>query len=231
MSFAPKISVILPTLNAQDTLASCLSALVPACLAGRIKEVILADGGSTDATLAIAEDAGARIVQGPACRGGQMAQGAAMATSEWLLFLHADSVLSPEWLTDAETFMRQAEGRELAAAFHLRFDDASRQARRVEFWVDLRSRRLGLPYGDQGLLISRDLYARLGGHPKLELMEDVALVRRIGRRNMRILPADITTSAIKYRRDGWRKRTWRNLFLVIRFYLGEDPGRLAKEYH
>lgn len=231
MSSAPKISVIIPSLNAQDRLASCLSALVPAALAGLIKEVILADGGSTDATLAIAEDAGLRIVQGPACRGGQLAQGAALASAEWLLFLHADSVLDAAWLSSAESFMRQAEGRHLAAAFHLRFDDASRQARRVEFWVDLRSRRLGLPYGDQGLLISRDFYERLGGHPRLELMEDVALVRRIGRRNMRILPANITTSASKYRRDGWRKRTWRNLFLVIRYYLGADPSRLAKEYH
>jgi hypothetical protein len=121
-------------------------------------------------------------------------------------------------------------GQEFAATFTLAFDDASPAARRLERIVDWRARRLGLPYGDQGLLLSRALYDRVGGFRPLPLMEDVDLVRRIGRRRIRLLAARAVTSAERYRRDGWIVRPARNLGCLSLYFLGVPPALLAKLY-
>jgi hypothetical protein len=126
--------------------------------------------------------------------------------------------------------MALPQARKRAAAFRLAFDDDSPQARRVVFWARLRARVMKLPYGDQGLLISRLLYDALGGYPDLPLMEDVELVRRIGRKRLVLLRSEAVTSAEKYRRDGWDKRPWRNLSLMARYLMGADPSELAKAY-
>jgi hypothetical protein len=89
---------------------------------------------------------------------------------------------------------------------------------------------LGLPYGDQGLLISRTLYDEVGGYLDVPLMEDVMIVRAIGKPHLTELNAEARTSAAKYERDGWGKRSWRNAFLLIRFLLGAKPEDLAKRY-
>lgn len=89
---------------------------------------------------------------------------------------------------------------------------------------------MGLPYGDQGLLISRTLYDEVGGYADVPLMEDVMLVRRIGKRRLSFLSAEARTSAAKYERDGWHKRSWQNAWLLTRFLLGASPEKLAKHY-
>lgn len=224
------ISVIIPVFNAEADLVRTLASLVPAAAQGLVREVVIVDGGSTDKSLAIAEDAGATILHGPRGRGAQMHQGAQAARGDWLLFLHGDTALAPDWAEHAAAFVATPQAHECAAAFRLRFDDPSPEARRVEFWVGIRSNLFRLPYGDQGLLIHRDFYAKLGGFAQIPFLEDVEFVRRIGRGKMRIIQANATTSAAKYRRDGWRKRTWRNLGLVLRFYLGARPHDLARLY-
>ncbi len=224
------ISVIIPVFNAEADLVRTLAALVPAAAEGVVREVVIVDGGSTDRSLAIAEDAGAVILRNARGRGTQMHRGAEVARSDWLLFLHGDTALAPDWAEHVRDFIAAPASRNFAAAFRLRFDDPSPEARRVEFWVGVRCGLFRLPYGDQGLLIHRDLYARLGGFAQIPFLEDVDFVRRIGRRRMRMLPANATTSAAKYRRDGWRKRTWHNLGLVLRFYFGARPQDLARFY-
>lgn len=221
------ISVIIPTLEAARHLPRTLAALVPAAVDGLVREVIVSDGGSTDATLAIAEDAGCAIVRGPKGRGVQLIAGAAAARGEWLLFLHADTALAPGWEAAAAAFMRARP--EHAAAFRFAFDEESAGARFVAFWVGVRCALLKLPYGDQGLLIPRTLYQRLGGHRPLPLMEDVDLVRRIGGRRLALLKAKAVTSAERYR-GGYVKRSLRNLGLIARYLLGADPAQLAREY-
>ncbi|MEX0369753.1 MAG: glycosyltransferase, partial [Tateyamaria sp.] len=163
------ISVIIPTLNAERDLGPCLTALMEGLDAGLISELIVSDGGSTDGTRTLADAWGANIVTGPASRGGQLRRGCDAARGEWLLVLHADTVLSPGW-TDAVVAHL---GKRNAAYFCLSFDQGGRF---VAAWANIRARLFRLPYGDQGLLVRRGAYVAAGGYPDIPLMEDVALV-------------------------------------------------------
>jgi rSAM/selenodomain-associated transferase 2 len=216
------LSVVIPTLNAATSLQGCLDAL------GEVDEVIVAEGGSGDGTAAIAEAAGARVVLAPRGRGKQLSAGAAAARGDWLLFLHADTRLSTGWKAEAEVHVRGAPGK--AACFRFRLDDAASQARAIERGVALRVRLLALPYGDQGLLISRRLYEEVGGYGPLPLMEDVDLVRRIGRLRLDVLAADAITSPARWRRDGWARRSGRNLLCLTLYRSGLSAERVARLY-
>lgn len=224
------ISVLIPALNAAERLPDTLAALTPGLIAGLIKEAIVVDGGSSDQTRAIAEAAGCVVLDSARGRGQQLRAGAGAARAPWLLFLHADTVLAPEWVGAAARFIADADNAERAGVFDLAFDDPSAAARFVVFWARLRARLLKLPYGDQGLLISRAFYDSIGGFADLPLMEDVDIVRRIGSRRLVFLGVTAVTSAEKYRRDGYQKRAWRNLGLLARYLLGADPRELAKRY-
>lgn len=224
------ISVIVPTLNAAPHLPRTFAPLVRGFTDGLVKEVIVADGGSEDETLAMADEAGCVIVRAERGRAKQMRAGADAAKGKWLLFLHADTTLGDAWVEEVRGFIDNPQSRRKAAAFKLAFDDTSRQAKRVVFWARLRARVMKLPYGDQGLLISRFFYDGLGGYPDMPLMEDVEIMRRIGSKRIALLETEAVTSAEKYRRDGYDKRAWRNLMLLGRYLLGADPVELAKAY-
>lgn len=219
------LSVIIPTLNAQDGLAVSLSSLGEGLEAGLIRELVISDGGSTDATLHIAEEAGAVVVQGTASRGGQLRRGAEAAGGAWLLFLHADTVLPPGWPELVKAQMNSGR----PAAFRLRFDSVGVMAGLVAGWANLRSRAFGLPYGDQGLLISRGDHDAVGGFPDIPLMEDVAMARAL-RGRLDLMPGCVTTSAARYRREGWLRRGARNLLTLLRYLAGADPKDLARQY-
>lgn len=227
------ISVIIPTLNAGSTLPDTLSALIPAAVEGFVREVIVSDGGSTDATAKIADAAGVEFITGPAGRGAQLAAGAARARFSWLLFLHADTVLLDGWMRDASLFMRaidEGKTEAAAAAFRFRLDDAGFAPRILETLVRLRCGLLRLPYGDQGLLIPRALYNEVGGYRALALMEDVDLVRRLGRRRVALLETPALTSAERYRRDGYLRRTLRNQSCLAAYYAGLPVEKIARRY-
>jgi rSAM/selenodomain-associated transferase 2 len=209
------VSVIVPVLNGAETLGKCLDSVAGAA------ELIVVDGGSTDDSPSIAAARGARVLTAAPSRGGQLRTGAAAATSPFLLLLHADTVLTPDW---AETLPQGQAG-----YFTLRFDDPSRAARRLEAIVAWRCRALALPYGDQGLLIPADLLRDIGGVPDIPLMEDVALVRRLGRRRLRALPAVATTSAARYR-GGYMRRSLRNLLCLGLYYAKVPPRKIKKFY-
>lgn len=223
------ISVVIPTLNAAAHLPRALAALMPG-VGGAIKQVIVADGGSDDETRAIAEEAGCDIVAAERGRAKQLRAGADAAKGKWLLFLHADTALAPGWVEETQRFIATPQSRKRAAVYKLAFDDTSAQARRVVFWARMRARVMRLPYGDQGLLISRFFYDGLGGYPDIPLMEDVEIMRRIGPSRLVLLETEAVTSAEKYRRDGYDKRAWRNLGLMARYLMGADPVELAKAY-
>jgi glycosyltransferase involved in cell wall biosynthesis len=179
------ISIVIPTLNAERHLPRCFDSLITAAVRGVLREVIVVDGGSSDGTLAIADAAGAHIVRGPKSRGGRMAAGAEAARSDWILFLHPETSLEQGWESEAESFIDQAlPERPRAAVFRFALDEFGGEARRAEAKAALRSVLLALPYGDQGLLIPKRLYKRIGGYRALDAMEDADIVRRVGRRRL-----------------------------------------------
>jgi rSAM/selenodomain-associated transferase 2 len=227
------ISVVIPTLNAEASLAAALTALVPAAVKGIVRQVIIADGGSSDRTERVIEQAGAEIVRAAPGRGRQLAAGAEAAKCEWLLFLHADTVLEDGWEREAAALMErvdQGARPETAAAFKFALDDIGLAPRLLEGLVQMRCLMLRLPYGDQGLLIPRRLYRRLGGYQPLPLMEDVDLVRRLGRGRMVLLRAKAVTSAARYRREGYLLRPLRNLACITLFFLRVPARVIARIY-
>jgi rSAM/selenodomain-associated transferase 2 len=224
------LSIIIPALNAESVLPLCLSSLMPGLEAGLIREVILVDGGSEDQTRRLAEGAGATVVSAPKTgRAAQLRHGAERARGDWFLFLHADTALSRDWAERAKSHI--AERPSNAAAFTLAYRSDHPMAKVIARRANWRSRTLGLPYGDQGLLISRKFYGEIGGYPDTPFMEDVQIIRAVGKKRLSILSAEARTDASKYERDGWRKRSWRNAFLITRYLLGATPEKLAKSYN
>ncbi len=214
----PDLSIIIPTLNAAISLPTTLAAL------GEVAEVIVVDGGSTDATVSIAIAFGATVRIASRGRGSQIAAGIAAAGQPWLLLLHADTCLSPGWQAAARGNASQA------GYFRFVLDSRDPRARRLERIVAWRGRVLGLPYGDQGLLIHRDLLHAVGGMKPLPLMEDVDLVRRLGRARLAALPADAVTSAQKWEDQGYLRRSTRNLLCLSLWFAGVPPRLIQRIY-
>jgi len=221
------LSVIIPTLNAAPALGATAEALLSGATEGLIRELVISDGGSTDETALVARDLGALWITGEKGRGGQIARGIAAASAEWLMILHADTHLSDGWTEPARAHMNAHPDR--AGYFRLRFRATGPAPRLVETGANLRSRLIGLPYGDQGLLIHRDLLTRIGGYPEIPLMEDVALARAL-KGYLRELPATARTSARRYEQDGWSRRVTRNLGTLLRYRLGTPPEALLDRY-
>ena len=195
-----------------------------------VREVVVADGGSSDETVAVARLADARVVAAARGRGSQLAAGAAAAAGGWLLFLHADCRLELGWESAVGAFLMAPEAESRAGYFDLALDDPAPAARRLERIVAWRCRVLALPYGDQGLLIARTLYDAVGGFAALPLMEDVDLVRRLGRHRLAPIGARCFASAGRYRRDGYLRRPLRNLFCLSLYFAGVPPARIVRLY-
>ena len=238
----PAISVIVPVLNDGPVLMQLLDALPanPDC------EVIVVDGGSDAAVDALcARHPDVRLIRAPAGRGGQMNAGAAVSTGAWLFFLHADSSLPEGW--PAAIAGTQANGDSASSSashgarpvashvggwFRFALDDRAWQARVIEWLVAGRVALLSLPYGDQGFFVRRDVFAAMGGFRDIPLMEDVEFARRLVRHGpVRRSPLALVTSARRWQRDGWFRRSARNVGLVCLYFLGVDPARLARRYH
>jgi rSAM/selenodomain-associated transferase 2 len=221
------VSAVIPTWNAAGTLPATLATLRGATI---VREVIVADGSSSDETAAQARAAGARIVVAPRGRGSQLAAGAVAAAGDWLLFLHADCRLEPGWEDAVGTFLAAPNAQSRAGYFDFALDDQAPAARRLERIVAWRCRVLALPYGDQGLLIARTLYEEVGGFRPLPLMEDVDLVRRLGRRRLARIFARCIASARRYRRDGYFRRPLRNLLCLSLYFARVPPERIVRLY-
>ena len=229
------LTIVIPTLNSAEGLRGSLKALMPAVMQGLIARVVITDGGSTDETAQIAENAGAIFVRAKKGRGTQLSAGAQAVAdiqtdNDWLLFLHADTILQDGWEREVGAFMASQE-KSHAAYFSFRFDETVWQAKMIEAGVHLRCRFLRLPYGDQALLISRKYYDQLGGYGSMPLFEDVDLVRRIKRQGkLRPLRAIARTSAARYKISGYFPRVWKNWGCLWQYYRGVSPERILEKY-
>jgi rSAM/selenodomain-associated transferase 2 len=218
-----QLSVVIPTLNAAQTLAATIATVHAAAA-----EVVVADGGSGDATVAIARRLGARVVAAAPGRGVQLAAGCAAAAHDWLLLLHADTRLNEAWGAAARVHMQTYPGR--AAYFSFALDSGDARARRLERLVAWRCRVFALPYGDQGLLLHRNLLRAIGGVRPLPLMEDVDLVRRLGAGRLTAIAVAALTSAEKWQQEGWGRRSLRNLLCLLLYFVGLPPRLIARLY-
>jgi rSAM/selenodomain-associated transferase 2/rSAM/selenodomain-associated transferase 1 len=224
-SGAPLLSVIVPTLNEAAGLGRTLERLRHAAAV----EIIVADGGSRDATREIAAAAGAAVLVVPDGRAAQLNAGAAASRGRLLLFLHADTLPPAGY---AELVRRTlADPRVAAGAFGLRTDGAGAALRLVEWGANIRSALFRRPYGDQGLFMERRVFDELGGFSPLPIMEDYELVRRLRRRGGVVtLDAAAVTSARRWQRLGALRTTVRNLAMIAGFHAGVPPERLARYY-
>jgi rSAM/selenodomain-associated transferase 2 len=225
----PLVTVVIPVLD--DT--SALTSLLPTLPVDPSIQVVVVDGGDGRDTASDAlrerhpEIEWIRSARG---RGVQMNAGAKRARGRWLVFLHADTRLGAGWLD----LLRRLDSHPsiVGGSFRFALDSGSRWARWIERGVRLRVRLFDLAYGDQALFARRDVFGELGGYMELPLMEDVDFVRRLRRRG-RLEHADIPalTSARRWERDGWIRRTVENIALILLFLAGWSPARLARRYH
>tara|TARA_B100000686_G_scaffold340592_1_gene416529 strand:+ start:947 stop:1660 length:714 start_codon:yes stop_codon:yes gene_type:complete len=218
------LSVIIPTLNESSHLRQCLKSV-----AGVAEEIIIVDGGSSDNTLSIAKKHGCQIIVTPPGRGQQLAAGAAAATKQWLLFLHADTILDDRWSQAVSQFIMVSQDQKKVAAFQYKNDLPGLSAWLLEKLVMARG-QLGLVYGDQGLVIESSHYAQLGGYRELAIMEDIEFCQRIGRRNIQIINASALTSGRRYRRTGVFLRGLKNMLCLCLYFLGIPIETIRKFY-
>lgn len=234
------LSIIIPTLNEEHGLAGLLSSVLKEPhghapeensqthrTAGPT-EVIVVDGGSSDATCQIAEQAGVKVIRCGKGRGRQMNAGAALASGEVLLFLHADSRLPADF---AQTITKCMESGHTAGAFRLCIDDPRWVYRIVEFGANLRSRWLQLPYGDQAMFVRSEAFYAMSGFQNWPLLEDFDFAQRLRRRGrIMIASSSATVSARRWQRIGILKATLLNQVIIIAHRLGASPTKLASLY-
>lgn len=221
----PFISIIIPTLNEVRN----LSAAVASCRDPHIGEVIVADGGSTDGTCAAAVAAGALVLTGPPGRAAQMNLGAEAAGFSVLLFLHADSRLPKGFGPEIARVLNLP--RTAGGAFGLGIDATGILFRLIEKAVDLRSRWLGFPYGDQALFLERDLFHEIGRYPELAILEDLELVRKLHRHGaVRTSAMRILTSGRRWRSTGPLRLTLIHQLVLCAYFSGIESGRIAAWY-
>ncbi|MEE9296895.1 MAG: TIGR04283 family arsenosugar biosynthesis glycosyltransferase [Phycisphaerae bacterium] len=218
-----RLSVIIPARNEEGTIARVLECLCDA----NLWEVIVVDGQSDDRTREIAHLHGALVIQSQPGRGRQLNIGAAGATGDTLLFLHADTLLPPKF--DEHVFRVLARPRTSAGAFRLRIDAPGASLRLIEQMVNYRSRFLQMPYGDQAIFVKADAFRRVGGFPQLPVMEDYELVRRLRRLGrIEIAPAAVVTSARRWLTGGVWRTTLYNRVCVAAYRLGVHPDLIAR---
>jgi rSAM/selenodomain-associated transferase 2 len=238
----PLVSVIIPILATDRDAARQLIARIPVDLQ---VETIVAEAGTELGLESLSQGRpDVTVVHTQQGRGRQMNAAAGLARGEWLLFLHADSQPPSDWLNlfegSVQPFERGTKSNPesripnpevVGGWFQFALDDPAWQARLIEQAVAWRVRLLRLPYGDQGLFVQRRTFAALGGYRDIELMEDVDFVRRMINAGAVVeLPCALITSARRWRRDGWFRRSTRNLTLLALYFCGVPPRVLARWY-
>lgn len=192
-------------------------------------EVVISDGGSSDQTLVMARDLGARVVTGPPGRGGQLNRGARQADGDVLLFLHADTRLPPE---ARDAIANATAGNAVGGAFRAAYDDPRWSYRVASTLINRRAQWTGCPLGDQAQFARRDAWEAVGGFPEWPILEDLDFIRRLKRHGrVVILSETVTTSARRVRAQGFLRGVLTNYLIWGLYFAGISPHRLARLYH
>jgi len=229
MESLPAVSLIIPVLNEAENINKLLQHVRELDADGSA-EFIVVDGDPEGSTIKEVKDEVARTAVSEKGRARQMNRGAALATGEILLFLHADTFLP----SNAFALIQAAMNNQgfVGGAFELGFDTPRRIFRITETYVFLRTRLTRVPFGDQAIFIRRDFFEKIGGYRELPVMEDVDMMKRIRKRGdrIRIIPAKVLTSARRWEREGIMYCMLRNWMLQLQYALGVSPERLARWY-
>ncbi len=224
---APSLSIVVPALDEAPIIAAALERLQP--IRSKGVELIVADGGSGDATAELARPLADRVLVASRGRASQMNAGARLARGEVLLFLHADTTLPPG---GAEAAL---EGLEALGRAWGRFDVTiagnDPLLAVVAFFMNLRSRLTGIATGDQAIFVRREAFERAGGYPEIPLMEDLALAKALKRISRPLcLRERVLTSGRRWEKRGTLATVWLMWRLRLAYFLGADPRRLARRY-
>lgn len=224
-----RISVVVPVFN-EDGGINRLIAHVSGLGRNNDTEIIVADGDPDGSTLSAIKGGNAIKVASKKGRGIQLNNGAAAASGDILLFLHADTFLPTDAFEEISSVMKG--DRYAGGAFDLGIDSERTSLRIIECAASLRSRITRIPYGDQAIFIRRDVFAAIGGFRDFSIMEDVDLMRRLRKAGERItiIPRKVRTSPRRWEREGVVRCTVRNWSLIMLYMLGVNPDRLARFY-
>lgn len=221
------LSIIIPTLNEQETISRSLVALQPLRLRG--VEVIVVDGGSGDDSTGLAAPLSDQVIVAERGRASQMNAGARQSSGEQLLFLHSDTAL-PEGAPDAIHQALTAPGC-VWGRFDVKIESRLRLLTGVAFMMNLRSRWTGIATGDQAIFVTRDAFERIGGFPAVSLMEDIALSKSLKRLSPpACIRAKVTTSGRRWEKNGIVRTVLLMWRLRLAYFWGADPSRLAEQY-
>ncbi len=226
-TLTPSLSVIIPVLNEANIIERMIESLQVSST--EITEIIVVDGGSSDQTVALAKALSVRVIAAELGRAAQMNAGAAAATGEILLFLHADSRLPDQFAVAVQAALAQPQA--VAGAFELQIDAPEASLRWIERGVNWRSRWLQLPYGDQAIFLKATTFRQLGGFAALPIMEDFELMQRLRKLGkVVIVPAAVITSARRWQKLGILKTTVINQLVILAYFLGVSPEQLGRWY-
>ncbi len=217
------LSVIIPTLNEETNLRVLLEKL----RGSTPHEIIVSDGGSRDKTVAVAEQAGVEVIDSPSGRAVQMNRAASVATGDYLLFLHADTLPPINYQTVVQRVLDKPGVS--AGSFRFKLSSGLLIASLIEKFVDLRCRLLEIPYGDQGLFVRRSTFNHLGGFPDWPVMEDLDFVRQLKRLGRVITaPEAAITSPRRWINGGTTRTFFRHQIMLAAYYLGLPARHIAR---
>ena len=223
-----KISIVIPTINEANNLPLLLSDL---SIIQKVGEIIIVDCGSKDKTIDVANIYGAKVYKSKERnRGLQLDLGAKNSKGEWLIFLHADTRLTNDWLIKIKSVFK--EDKNIIYNFKFKINNKKKIYRVLEILVNFRSRYLKQPYGDQGLIIHKSIYLKNNGFRKIPLMEDVDFFRRLkNKEDLKQLNLPIFTSSRKWERTNIFLQALKNWNFRRRWLKGESAKSIYSEYY
>ena len=220
-----QVTVVIPTYNSEKTIENTLNSICK-----YFNKIIIVDADSCDLTIQMSKKYNIKIIKSLKGRGPQLILGAEHASTDWIFFLHSDTIIKKNNIIDINQFITNTLNNNKAASFKIKFNTNNIWSNLLSKLVNIRSKYLKLPYGDQGLLISKSFYKNIGGYKNIPIMEDVEIIRAIGFRNIKILNSYIITDAARFENQGWIYRPMINLFCLTLYFLGFNINNINKIY-